>query len=46
VKPGVQLEPRGTLAGFVLEFRPAQWPFQTGLEDTQGRRITELAPLR
>ena len=45
-KQRVQLKPRGTLEGFVLEFQPEHGPFQTGLEDAQGRGLTELAPLR
>jgi len=46
VKQGVHLDRRGTLQGFVLEFQPEHGPFQTGLEDAQGRRLTELVPLR
>ena len=46
VKQGVHLRLRGTLAGFVQEFQPEHGPFQIGLEDAQGRRLTELAPLR
>ena len=46
MKQGVHLKLRGTLAGFVLEFRPEHAPFQTGLEDAQGRKLTELTPLR
>ena len=46
VKQQVHLRLRGTLEGFVLEFRPEHGPFQTGLEDAQGRKLTELSPLR
>lgn len=46
VKQSVHLGPRGTLQGFVLEFQPEHGPFQTCLEDAQGRRLTGLAPLR
>ena len=41
-----KLSPRGTLQGFVAEFRPEQGPFQTYLEDGRGNRISPTAPLR
>ena len=46
MKQRVHLKHRGTLEGFVPDFRPEHGPFQTGLEDAQGRKLTELAPLR
>lgn len=46
VKQGVHLDRRGTLQGFVLEFQPEQGPFQSSLEDAQGRKLSELVPLR
>jgi hypothetical protein len=41
-----KLSPRGTLQGFVAEFRPEQGPFQTYLEDGRGNRVSPTAPLR
>jgi hypothetical protein len=46
VKLGVRLEPRGTLQQFILEFKPGQGPFRTGIETTAGVKLTEGVPFR
>ena len=46
LKRGVRLRARGTLSAFVPEFRREEGPFQTALEDAQGRRLADLTPLR
>jgi hypothetical protein len=43
---GVRLEPRGTLQQFILEFKPEQGPFRTGIETTSGARLTETVSFR
>ena len=35
-----QLQPRGTLQAFVLQFRPENGPFRTHIEDAQGNRLS------
>jgi hypothetical protein len=42
----VQLRERGTLEGFVLEFRPENGPFHTHIEDANGNRLSPSLPLR
>lgn len=46
VKLGVRLEPRGTLQQFILEFKPEQGPFRTGIETTAGVKLTEMVSFR
>ena len=45
-RQSVKLSPRGTLQGFVAEFRPEEGPFQTHLEDGRGNRLSPTMPLR
>jgi len=45
-RQSVKLSPRGTLQGFVAEFRPEQGPFQTYIEDGRGTRVSPTVPLR
>lgn len=45
-KQPVRLQARGTLQGFVTDFRPEQGPFQTHLEDARGTRLSATVPLR
>jgi len=42
----VRLEARGTLQGFVNDFRPEHGPFQAHLEDARGNRLSPTVPLR
>ena len=45
-KQPVQLQPRGTLQMFVLEFRPENAPFRTHIEDAQGNRLSPSLMLK
>jgi len=45
-KQPVRLQARGTLQGFVTDFRPEHGPFQTRLEDARGNRLSPTVPLR
>jgi hypothetical protein len=45
-KQAVRLQARGTLQGFVTDFRPEHGPFQTHLEDARGNRLSPTVPLR
>ena len=46
VKRPVQLKSRGTLEGFVIQFRPEHGPFSTRIEDQSGNRLSKSTPLR
>lgn len=45
-KQPVQLQPRGTLQTFILQFRPENGPFHTHLEDAQGNRLSPSLTLK
>jgi len=45
-KQPVQLQPRGTLQMFVLQFRPENGPFHTHIEDAQGNRLSRSVLLK
>ncbi len=46
IKQPVEMSARGTLQGFVPQFRPEQGPFSTYIEDQSGRRFSNLLSLR
>ncbi len=46
IRQPVQMTARGTLQGFVVQFRPEQAPFKTHIEDQYGNRLSKSLPLR
>lgn len=46
VKQPAQLQARGTLQGFVPQFRPEHAPFNTHIEDQSGNRLSKSLALR
>ena len=46
VRQPVQMTARGTLQGFVTQFRPEHAPFSTHIEDQSGNRLSKSLPLR
>ncbi len=46
IKQPVEMSARGTLQGFVPQFRPEQGPFTTHIEDQSGRRLSKSLSLR
>lgn len=46
VRQPIQMTVRGTLQGFVPQFRPEDGPFRTHIEDQSGNRLSKSLPLR
>lgn len=46
VRQRVQMAARGTLEGFVPQFRPEDGPFNTYIEDGSGNQLSKSLPLR